>query len=106
METIAVESKISSGATEDAFNVKGRRHEAEAFEIKQALVGPGSSPGPGPPLHFSRQGPNPSHVCTGPRPARPTTPHFHWPDPSLLLANPNFYWPDSSPLSVTAGPNP
>ena len=36
METIAVESKISSGATEDAFNVKGRRHEAEAFEISKS----------------------------------------------------------------------
>ena len=35
METIAVESKISSGATEDAFNVKGRRHEAEASEISK-----------------------------------------------------------------------
>ena len=33
MEMIAVKIKISSGATEDAFNVKGRRHEAEAFEI-------------------------------------------------------------------------
>ena len=33
METIAAESKISNGVTEDAFNVKGRRHEAEAFEF-------------------------------------------------------------------------
>ena len=57
--------------------------------------------------------PNPSLFSAGPRLARPPTPHFYWPDPSLLLARPltsigqpltsigqtpHFYWPDPSLL--------
>ena len=45
---------------------------------------PWASPAPKPSLLLAK----PSLLSTGPGPARPPTPHFYWPDPSLLSARP------------------
>ena len=66
---------------------------------------------------------NPSLLSTGPGQPGPPTPHFYWPDPSLLLARPitsilarplnsightpHFYWPEPSLLlAKTSWPDP